>query len=171
MWRTAPTAKRKQWVYTPAKGSRDATINSQGQVYSVRAPIIRLQYPALTCTLCMWACTCGLFCSPLSQAHIVWQVRKLADRLRHSPIHYSSAVIERFTLQTYSYIIVNCQGLTLIFPCETGDDVKTCQELFTYYVTHTLTGWAAPCERQVRLYASVLLVQLWKATCFPHRYQ
>lgn len=142
MWRTAPTAKRKRRVYTPAKGSRDATINSQGQVYSVRAPIISFQYPALTCTPCMWACTCGLFCNPLSQAHIVWQVRKLADRWRHRPIHYSSAVTQRFTLHTYIYIIVNCRGWHWFFHVRQEMMSKHARSFLHYYATHT-TYWVS----------------------------
>lgn len=89
---------------TPAKGSRDATINTQGRVLSVRAPIIRFQYPALTCS-CVGVHVCRYLCfiTPrsihlslgLTQRRQVSGRRKLADRLRHEPMHYSSAVRER----------------------------------------------------------------------------
>lgn len=36
----------------------------------------------------------------LSQAHALWQVRKLGDSLRHSPMHYWTAVTERIRIGT-----------------------------------------------------------------------
>lgn len=73
--------KRKQQTYTPANGFREATINIQGQAFTVRAPIIRFQYRALTCMrvsvhVYSYLCFITLLDISLSQAHIVWQVRR-----------------------------------------------------------------------------------------------
>lgn len=63
-------------MYTPAKSSRDATINIQRRVFTVRASIIRFQYPALTC-MCVSVhayshlCFITLLDPSLSQAHVV----------------------------------------------------------------------------------------------------
>lgn len=68
-------------MYTPAMCPGDAIINIQGRAFTVRAPIIRFQYPALTC-ICVSVhvfshlCFTALLDPSLSQAHRVWQVRK-----------------------------------------------------------------------------------------------
>lgn len=108
MWQEATKPrKRKQQVCTPAQGSRDATITIQGQVFNVRVPIISFQYAALS-RVRVSICVCALpslFHNPArsifqSGSHSVAGVeeRKLADRLRYNPIHYSAAVRDRITI-------------------------------------------------------------------------
>lgn len=108
---TTKSRKRKRQVCTPAKSSRDATITIQGQVFNARVPIISFQYAALSCVhvwACVSICVCvlpSLFHNPArsifqSGSHSVAGVeeRKLADRLRYNPIHYSAAVRDRIII-------------------------------------------------------------------------
>ncbi len=95
-------------MYTPANGFREATVNIQGRTFSLRAPIIRFQYCALTCLYESACVLLSLFYNPagsVSQSGSYSapdeEEGKLDDRLRHNQIHYSSAVSQRITIQTH----------------------------------------------------------------------
>lgn len=99
---------------------------------------------------------------------------KPGDRLRHDPIHYSSAVRERLSIQTYNdlqwtstvfYHLQVLQGtgieIQIVFPArkvtgviviyqrEASDDVKTCHEVFPWLYNAKLDGFTVWVQRHV----------------------
>lgn len=158
MWQevTKPR-KRKQQVCTPAQGSRDATITIQGQVFNVRVPIISFQYAALS-RVRVSMCVCALpslFHNPArsifqSGSHSVAGVeeRKLADRLRYNPIHYSAAVRDRITILNFCRCVQESSAAyshykeSVAARALTGGRMIWCQTNFLVECIMCITSWA-----------------------------